>query len=139
VSSGYAMGEASEVVLLREAYAALNRGDVPGFVRSFDEQVKRFEPAAVPTEGTFRGLAAVTAHVVRGRGTWAEGGCEPERFEVIGNRVIAYIHVRVRVKNESDWREGRAVDVFTFRDGKVVEFRTFFDERLGVEWARGAG
>jgi hypothetical protein len=29
----------------------------------------------------------------------------------------------------------RIADVFTFGDGKAIGFRTFFDEREGLEWA----
>ena len=120
---------------LRAAYAALNRNDVPGFVAIFDPQIERVEPADFPQGGTYRGLAAVTAHVSKGRGTWAEGGCEPERFIVAGDRVVVFVRVRVRLKDDTDWREGRVADVFTFRNGKATQFRTFADERQALEWA----
>ncbi|MDA1043911.1 MAG: hypothetical protein O3C57_01670 [Verrucomicrobia bacterium] len=45
------------------------------------------------------------------------------------------IDVRVRLKHETAWREGRIADVYTFRDGKAVQFRTFGDERQALEWA----
>src|SRR4029450_6247626 len=104
-------------------------------VRVFDPQIKRIEPAEFPQGGTYRGLAAVTAHVSKGRGTWAEGSCQPERFIVAGDRVIVLIHVRGRLKTEAEWREGRLADVYPFRNGKAIEFRTFADERQALEWA----
>jgi ketosteroid isomerase-like protein len=126
---------AAETEAIRQAYAALNRGDIPGFVASFDPQIERIEPADFPQGGTYRGLAAVTEHVSKARGTWAEGGCEPQRFVVAGDRVIAFVHVHVRLKHETEWREGDTVDIFTFRNGKAIHFRTFFDEREALEWA----
>jgi ketosteroid isomerase-like protein len=126
---------AGEIEGLRAAYAALNRGDVAGFVAGFDPGVVRVEFLGSPMGGTYRGLAEVTAHVARGRGAWAEGGCEPERFVVAGDRVIVAVRVRVRLKSETAWREGRTADVYTFRDGKVVEFRTFIDEQQALAWA----
>ncbi|MCC7020910.1 MAG: nuclear transport factor 2 family protein [Ardenticatenales bacterium] len=126
---------AAEIEALRAAYAALNRNDIPGFVQVFDPQIERIEPADPPQDGTYHGLAAVTAHVEKGRGTWAEGSCEPERFIVAGDRVIVLAHVRVRLKHETEWREGRTADVYTFRDGKAIQFYTFFDERQAFEWA----
>jgi ketosteroid isomerase-like protein len=125
---------AAETEAVREAYAALNRNDIAGFVTIFDPQVERIEPAEFPGGGTYHGLAAVTAHVSKGRGTWAEGSCEPERFIVAGDRLIVFIHVRVRLKDETEWREGRIADVFTFRNGKAIQFRTFADEREALEW-----
>ena len=73
---------------LRAAYAALNRNDIPGFVANFDPQIERIEPAAVPEDGIFRGLEAVKTHVSKARATWAEGGCEPQRFIVAGDRIV---------------------------------------------------
>jgi ketosteroid isomerase-like protein len=126
---------AVEVEALREAYAALNRGDVAGFVKAFDEQIERVEPSGFPMAGTYRGLAAVMEHLAKGRGTWAEGCCEPQRFIAVGDKVVVLIHVRVRLKTEKEWREGRIGDVFTFRHGKAMTFRTFGDEREAFEWA----
>jgi ketosteroid isomerase-like protein len=123
---------AAEVDTVHRAYAALNRGDVAGFVRLFDASVERIEEFSGVT---CHGLAAVTQHVAEGRATWAEGSCQPQRFSVAGDRVIVFVDVRVRLKNETQWREGRIVDVYTFRNGKVIEFRTFGDERQAVQWA----
>lgn len=125
---------AAETQALRDAYAALNRNDIPGFVAVFDPQIKRVEFAGLPQGGTYQGLEAVKAHVAKGRGTWAEGACEPERFAVVGNRVVVFNQVRVRLKNETEWLEGRPTDVFTFRNGKAIEFRTFADEQQALEW-----
>jgi ketosteroid isomerase-like protein len=128
-----------EIDVIRAAYAALNRGDVAGFVESFDTDVVRTEPEEFRSGGPFRGLAAVTEHVAEGRATWAEGACEPRRFGVAGNRVLVWVDVRVRVQGETDWRVGRTVDGFAFRHGKVVAFHTFVDERLAREWADAGG
>lgn len=133
---------AAEIGVLRAAYAALNRGDVAGFVAAFDPRVERIEPADFPMAGTYRGIEAVRAHVEKGRGTWAEGACEPEGFVIappstmppVGDRIIALAQVRVRLKTETEWRVGRIADVFTFRDGRVVQFRTFGSEREAREW-----
>src|SRR5438874_745322 len=89
---------AAETEAIREAYAALNRNDVPAFVAVFDPQIERIEPAEFPGGGTYRGLAAVMVHLSKGRGSWAEGSCEPERFVVAGDRIIVSVHVRVRLK-----------------------------------------
>ncbi len=124
-----------QVETLRAAYAALNRNDIPGFVASFDPQIERIEPADSPQDGTYRGLEAVKAHVAKARETWAEGGCEPQRFIVVDDRIVVLVHVRVRLKHEIEWREGRTGDVYTFRNGKIIQFRTFFDERQALEWA----
>lgn len=128
-----------ETELVRDAYAALNRGDIPGFTSMFDEAIEWIEPSEFPLAGTYRGLEAVTEHAAKARGSWAEGSCEPQRFIVAGERVIVIVHVHVRLKHETDWREGRLADVYTFRDGKAVQFRTFMDETQAIEWAAASG
>lgn len=121
--------------ILRDAYATLNRGDIAGFVKNFDPQIVRVEFEGLPMAGAFQGLEAVKAHVAESRSTWAVGSCEPERFIVAGDRVVMTCHVRVRLKDQTEWLEGRTADVFTFRNGKVVEFRTFAEEEDALEYA----
>ena len=132
---------AAETQALREAYAALNRNDIPAMVQVFDPQIERIEPAGFPGSGTYRGLAAVQEHFSRARETWAEGSCEPEEFIVAGDKIIVFVYVRVRLKQETEWREGRLADVFTFRHGKAIEFRTFAEREQALVWAgvKGSG
>ena len=124
-----------ETEALREAYAALNRNDIPGFVKTFDAEIERIEPDGFPSSGTYRGLEAVKDHILRGRSTWAEGGCYPERFIAAGDKIVVSVQVRVRLKDHTDWIDARIADVFTFRDGMVIQFRTFADERQALDWA----
>ena len=126
---------AAETEALKEIYAALNRNDIPAMVKAFDPQIERIEPPDFPAGGTYRGHAAVQAHLSRARETWAEGSCEPEQFIVAGDKIIVFIYVRVRLKQEMEWRKGPVTDVFTFRNGKVIQMRTFADRQLALEWA----
>jgi ketosteroid isomerase-like protein len=126
---------AAETEALREAYAALNRNDIPAFVQVFDPQIERIEE--FPGGGTYHGLAAVKAHLSQHRGNWAQGSCEPERFIVAGDRITVFVHVRVRLKHETECREGHIADVYTFRNGKAIQMRTFADRRHALEWAGG--
>src|SRR3954468_23124755 len=114
-----------DIEAIRNAYAALNRDDIPGFMQIFDPEIERVEPAGFPTSGTYRGLETVTAQFIQARSTWAEGACEPERILVTGDKIIVYVHVLVRLKDKTDWIDGRIVDVFTWRNGKAIQFRTF--------------
>lgn len=130
------MDKALNEEIVKHAYAALNRGDVEGFVKDFDPQIVRIEFEGSPMAGAFYGIDAVKVHVAQGRSTWAEGACEPERFVVAGDKIVVSCHVRVRLKDQTEWLEGRTGDVFTFDNGKVIEFRTFADEKQALNWAR---
>jgi len=124
-----------ETQALRDAYAALNRGDVEGFVAPLDAKIEWIEPVEYGKAGTYRGHAAVMAHASQARATWAEGTCEPEQFIVAGDKIVVFVHVRVRLKSETGWREGRIADVYTFRSGKAVQLRGFADRRQALAWA----
>src|SRR5262249_18718106 len=73
---------AAEIKALKETYAAINRNDIPAAVNAFDPQMEWIEPPEYPGAGTHRGHAEVMANISKGRNTWAEGTCEPERFVV---------------------------------------------------------
>lgn len=120
---------------LRKVYAALNRNDIAAMVEAFDPQMEWTDPDDSPMVGTYRGLEVVTAHMTKARATWAEGSCEPEQFIVAGDRVIVFVHVHVRLKDATEWLEGSLADVYTFRDGKVIQGRSFPDRQKALEWA----
>jgi uncharacterized protein len=117
---------------LRETYAALNRNDIEATVRILDPQIAWIEP---PEYGvTCHGLEAVKAHLAQARDNWAEGGCEPERFVVAGDKVLVFLRIHVRLKHETEFREGRHAAIYTFRNGKAIEMRIIDDERQALEW-----
>jgi len=43
--------------------------------------------------------------------------------------------VLVRLKDKTDWIDGHIVDVFTWRNDKAIQFRTFAEEKEALEWA----
>ena len=121
--------------ILKEFFAAINRNDVLAATRHFDPQVVRVEPEGFPTSGTWHGIAQAREHLARGRGTWAEGSCEPEQFLVQGDKVVVYLHVRVRLKGATDWIDARFADGFVFHDGRITEHRSFGERADALAWA----
>jgi ketosteroid isomerase-like protein len=125
----------TETEALKQFFAAINRNDMQAIMKDFDPQVVRIEPEGFPTAGTYRGITEVQAHVAKGRGTWAEGTCEPERFLLNGDKVVVYLHVRVRLKDATDWVDGRFADGFVFRNGKIIQYLSFGERADALEWA----
>lgn len=91
------------VEALEHFFAAINRNDMQAITRDFDPDIVRVEPEGFPTAGTYRGITEVQAHVTRGRGSWAEGTCDPEKFLVNGDKVVVYLVARVRMNGSNEW------------------------------------
>jgi ketosteroid isomerase-like protein len=126
----------NDIEVLKQFFAAINRNDMHAIPTYCDPQIVRIEPEGFPTAGTYRGIAEVQAHMTKGRGTWAEGTCQPEKFLPHGDKVVVYLHVRVRLKDSTDWVEGRFADGFVFRDGKITHHRSFGERLDALTWAR---
>ena len=125
----------SETAALALFFDAINRNDMLAITRDFDPQIVRIEPEGFPTAGTYRGIAEVQQHVTTGRGTWAEGTCDPEQYLQNGDKVVVYLHARVRLKGATEWTGGRFADGFVFRDGKIVQYLSFGERAQALEWA----
>jgi ketosteroid isomerase-like protein len=127
---------AAEIETLKETYAAINRNDIPAAVKAFDPQMEWIEPSHYPGGGgTYRGHAEVMAKFSLGRNSWAEGSCELERLIVAGDKIVVFVRALVRLKDHTDWIDGRFADVFTFRNGKAIHGRSFGERQEALEWA----
>ena len=127
------MKTATEV--LEQFFAAINRNDMTAVTEDFDAQIVRIEPEGFPTAGTYRGVREVQEHITKGRGTWAEGSCDPERFLVNGDKVVVYLHAWVRLKDATEWVGGRFADGFVFLDGKITQYLSFAERAQALKWA----
>ena len=125
----------AEIDALKQFYAAINRNDMDAMVRDWDPQVVHTEPEGFETAGTRCGIAEVQANVRKGRSTWAEGSCEPEKFLARGDKVVVFLHAWVRLHGATEWTGGRFADGFVFRDGKITEYRTFWERAQALAWA----
>ncbi len=112
-------------------YDAINRNDLQTAVQDFDPQIVRIEFGGTPLAG----IAAVRANITQGRGTWAEGRCDPEQFFESGDTVVVFVHARVRLHGATEWTGGRFADGFVVRDGRVVQYHSFGERAEALAWA----
>ncbi len=125
----------TQIEALKQFFAAINRNDMQSITKNFDPEIIRIEPEGFPTSGTYRGIADVQANVMKGRGTWAEGTCEPEKFLENGDKVVVYLHAWVRLKDSTEWIGGRFADGFVFRNDKIVRYLSFGERAEALKWA----
>lgn len=125
----------TETEILEQFFAAINRFDKQAMTKDFDPQIVRIEPDGFSTAGTYRGIAEVQENITKGRGTWAEGTCQPEKFLINGDKVVVYLHAWVRLEGSTEWSGGRFADGFVFHNGKITQYRTFWERADALRWA----
>lgn len=125
----------TETEALEQFFAAINRNDMQAITKDFDPEIVRVEPEGFPTAGTYRGIAEVQEHVTKGRGSWAEGTCETEKLFANGDKIVVYLHARVRLKSSDEWVGGRFADGFVFRNGRIIQYLSFGERAETLEWA----
>jgi ketosteroid isomerase-like protein len=125
----------ARIEAIRATYDALNRNDIAAAVTLLAEDIDWIEPAEYTGSESCHGRAAVEAHLIRARATWAEGSCEPEQIVAIGDKIVVTVRVHVRLKSETEFREGRHAAVYTFRNGRVIERRIIEHPQQAIAWA----
>jgi uncharacterized protein len=122
------------IATLRDAYAAFNRGDIDAAVAGLDPQIEWSEPESFPGGGMYHGRDGARQYLAQSRAAWAEVNSEPEQFIPADDRIVVFVHARVRAKESKDWQEVRLADVYTVRDGKIVAMRAFADRQEALRW-----
>ena len=101
---------------------------------SLNSQIEWTEPAEFPGGGAYHGREGAKKYLAQSRAAWAEVISEPEQFLPAGDRIVVYVHARVRAKGSTDWQEVRLADVYTVRHGKIVAMRAFADRQEALRW-----
>src|SRR5258708_574223 len=122
------------IVTLRGAYAAFNRGDIDAAVEPLDAQIEWTEPAEFPGGGTYHGREGAKHYLTQSRAAWAEVNSEPERFITASDRIVVFVHARVRPKDSNEWQEVNLADVYTVRNGKIIAMRAFAARQEALVW-----
>ena len=128
-------GSEGDIEIIRQVYSGINRNDIDFVLNLMDVDITRIESEGFPTAGTYRGHTDMRQHLMTGRSTWAEGACEPVDFFTAGNKIVVTVHIKVRLKNNPEWIDGRIADGFTIKDGRVAEFHSFPNNQKAFEWA----
>ncbi|HWZ51105.1 MAG TPA: nuclear transport factor 2 family protein [Granulicella sp.] len=127
------------ITALRGAYAAFNRGDIDAAVQPLDANIEWSEPTEFPGGGTYHGRDGVKRYLSQSRSAWAEASSEPEQFIAAGDRIIVFVHARVRAKGSEEWQDVRLADVYTVREGMAVQMRAFADRQEALRWVGAEG
>jgi uncharacterized protein len=130
------MSEQANVRIVQEAYAAFQRGEVQGVLNMLVEDVEWITPGppdVMPVAGKRRGRQQVAQFFATLSEQEDVELFEPGEYIAQGDKVVALIKYRGRVKATGRAAEVDLVHVFTIRDGKIQRFREYFDTAAALE------
>jgi len=116
------------IALLRDAYSAFGRGDVPAVLGAFADDIEWHEAEGMPYGGLHRGPQAVAENVF---GPVVEDIDEfsvtPEEFYTGGDEVLVIVRYAGKGRATGKELDLQAVHAWTVRDGKLARCRQFAD------------
>jgi ketosteroid isomerase-like protein len=123
----------NNVETYRRIIEAWNHGGIDAVLPYYDDEIEIYDPD-LPGEGTYRGHEG--ARIVL-EGMMA-GGPVPsiKDWDLVpaGDRVIGLLHTHWRDAKRGDLEvELRDAHMLTFRDGKVVYWRVYLDQREALK------
>jgi ketosteroid isomerase-like protein len=118
---------------VRRLYEAWARGDIPGPVELFAEDVEYVNPPGAIEPGTRSGVAEFARAGEKLLDAWEFWEGEPEEMKTAGDRVAVRVHFRARGRGSGAEVEGYESALFTFRDGKVARYEWFHGEAGAFE------
>jgi ketosteroid isomerase-like protein len=128
-----ACAQASEkqqnVQLIRNLYAAFERGDVESVVALMDEKViwDVPGPATIPFAGHFEGKQGVRKFFASAVSTLDVGEQKVTGFMIQGSKVGALGYERMVVKATGKDYRSNWFHLYTLRNGRIVRFEEFVD------------
>jgi ketosteroid isomerase-like protein len=128
------------VELLREIYDRVAAGDADFFYASLDPEVVWDErDTPWPEAGVYHGVPAVRDFLRRWLGTWDRFEWIPRDFVDAGEHVVVTVRQRGVGKSSNIEIDQTRSQVWTFRDGKVVAFRSFVDREHALQAVGSSG
>ena len=124
----------NSVEIIKKFYSALNSNNVQAVTQLLHPEILRIEK--FDTTKTISGIKDFEAHVIEGRQTWINGGCTPEKFDHFGEKIIVHVHVRVQLKKNREWIEGKVFDGFLIQNNKIIEMNSYLSQDEAMKWAK---
>ena len=124
------MSEQTNVRAIMDAYASFKKGDIENVLRTLTDDVEWITPGPpdlIPVAGKRRGRKEVSQFFSTLKEQEEVQFFEPQEYVAQGDKVIALIKYRGRVKATGKTVEADLVHVFTFAKGKVRTFQEFYD------------
>jgi ketosteroid isomerase-like protein len=121
--------------LLRETYDAVGQGDLQVLLDRLADDIKWEDSSLGPLAGEYRGKDAVGAFFGKTFEVYA-GTLRVEVLDVVANQDHAVVLTREHGETQGETVSWRGTQIWTFRDGKCVEFVAVNDGTYNRFWVR---
>jgi ketosteroid isomerase-like protein len=123
------------VEIVRRFHEAFNRDGWEAMWRVADPNIEFHEPPEQPGASVFQGVAAVREGVERSWGqNWIEQRSVVERLVDLGDSVLLLTTEHLRGRDGIEVMQPSG-SIITLRDGKIVRFQAYWDQRAALDAA----
>ena len=129
------MSEHDNLSVVRDAYSAYRDRDFAALRNGLAKDVKWFaigSPNLIPTAGTRYGPDQVEEYFATLQDAEEVRTLEPQEFIAEGDKVVAIGDLQRRVKATGSVISSPWIHVFTLHQGKIAEFRSFYDTAVAI-------
>jgi ketosteroid isomerase-like protein len=123
----------ANVVVVEQAWRALNRGDVDALVDLQTEDVDFRPPSHLVDGSVFTGHTGVRAWWERVQESWTELEGVPHQLACVGEHVVVAADMRVVGRESGVPASQRIFIVYTLRDGKISASIAYSSAREALE------
>lgn len=127
---------AENVQVLRDAYAAFARQDLPAVLEAFDEEIEWTIPDSLPFGGVFHGHDEVLGFFGSLGQVWQDLSVEPVEFIDGGDTIV--VISRDRATGAAGSTDELVVHLWRMRDGRATSFTEYADTAKALQ-ALGQG
>src|SRR5262245_30558476 len=123
------MNETTNLEIIKNAYAAFGRGDIPAILAMCDPSSEWDVPGPkeLPWAGTYRGPEGAQKYFATIGAESEVEAFEPQRFVADGDTVIVLGVETVRSRRTGRSYSTHWAHVFTLANGKIIKYRPFYD------------
>jgi len=129
------MNEDKNVKTVKDAYSAYQDRNMTALLGCLTEDVRWFAvgpPNLIPTAGSRKGREQVGEFFAVLEASEDVQTFKPQHFVSQGDTVVVLGELKSRVRSTGSLINSPWVHVFTIRDGKVSDFRSFYDTAAAV-------
>ncbi len=119
------------VDIVKEWFARVSKGDGPGALELFDDEIEYTVQGSSPVSGTYRGKRALVKELFIPFQSRLDGDIvlEPKHFIVEGDDVAVLAEGRAKTKRGEAYNNSYCI-VFRVGDGRITHLNEFLDTAL---------